>query len=339
MDTRPVDSIKVGTRHRKVLGNVKELADSIAQFGLLHPIVITSHDDLIAGQRRLEAVKLLGWHNVPVRIINLDSILDGEAAENAQRKNLLPSEVGALARALLERETAKAQDRQRAGTAPSGKLPEGGEAREIVARQCGVSRRTLDKILTLLDAAEADHERFGDLVEKMDRAEKVHPCFMELERRSKVEQRTTGDVQEPEAVGAPDAEHSEERAQEESEEESEEQSPGEVRQGSQEVRSSEGSRKRKSAGHRTRHVLQPEVQQTVVGALKQAVGALATCSIRMETVDWDEESAEEVLTWAGEAKTSLDEIFGGIPTDRIPNYPQRDDDAPDHSAEEPKSEA
>ena len=40
-DTRPVNSIVIGERHRKDLGDIDGLAVSIAELGLLHPIVIT----------------------------------------------------------------------------------------------------------------------------------------------------------------------------------------------------------------------------------------------------------------------------------------------------------
>ena len=39
--TLPLSSINVGTRHRKDMGDVKALADSIAAVGLLQPIGVT----------------------------------------------------------------------------------------------------------------------------------------------------------------------------------------------------------------------------------------------------------------------------------------------------------
>ena len=51
----PIDGINVGFRYRKDLGDLRTLADSIGEVGLLHPIVVTSEGLLIAGQRRLEA--------------------------------------------------------------------------------------------------------------------------------------------------------------------------------------------------------------------------------------------------------------------------------------------
>jgi ParB-like chromosome segregation protein Spo0J len=40
----------------------------------LHPIVVRPDDVLIAGVRRFQACKQLGWTDVPVRIVDLDEI-------------------------------------------------------------------------------------------------------------------------------------------------------------------------------------------------------------------------------------------------------------------------
>ena len=39
-DTRPIDSIIVGERHRRDMGDIDGLAASIAEVGLLHPVVV-----------------------------------------------------------------------------------------------------------------------------------------------------------------------------------------------------------------------------------------------------------------------------------------------------------
>ena len=52
--------------------------------GLLHPIVVTSDNILIAGARRLAAVKALGWEEVPVTVIDLQEIPKGAFAENTR---------------------------------------------------------------------------------------------------------------------------------------------------------------------------------------------------------------------------------------------------------------
>jgi len=66
-DSMPVDAIRVGHRHRKDMGDIDALARAIEELGhLLHPVVVRADGTLIAGARRLRAIQLLGWKNVPV---------------------------------------------------------------------------------------------------------------------------------------------------------------------------------------------------------------------------------------------------------------------------------
>jgi ParB family chromosome partitioning protein len=95
-----IDQIKVGFRYRKDLGDVRALAESIEEVGLLHPVVVTPEGRLIAGQRRLAACRILEWNDVPVTVVDLYQAARGEALENFVRKDLLPSEIVALKRAV-----------------------------------------------------------------------------------------------------------------------------------------------------------------------------------------------------------------------------------------------
>src|SRR5690625_6939359 len=63
---RTVDSIHVGNRHRKDLGDIDALATSIQRDGLLQPVTITPDGVLVCGARRLAAIKQLGWRTVNV---------------------------------------------------------------------------------------------------------------------------------------------------------------------------------------------------------------------------------------------------------------------------------
>lgn len=66
---RPIDAIDLGFRYRQDLGDLRPLAESIEEVGLLHPVVVTPEGRLIAGQRRLAACRLLGWAEVPVTVV------------------------------------------------------------------------------------------------------------------------------------------------------------------------------------------------------------------------------------------------------------------------------
>jgi ParB family transcriptional regulator, chromosome partitioning protein len=72
---------------------IRRLAESIAEHGLLQPVVVRRVDDhyqLIAGERRFRAAKQAGWVDVPVNVIDADDRQSAELAivENLQRKDL-----------------------------------------------------------------------------------------------------------------------------------------------------------------------------------------------------------------------------------------------------------
>jgi len=78
-------------RQRKELPNVPILADSIKRLGLIHPIVITRDMALVAGERRLEAVRLLGHTHVNCQFLDeLDPTIAHaiELEENIKREAL-----------------------------------------------------------------------------------------------------------------------------------------------------------------------------------------------------------------------------------------------------------
>jgi ParB-like chromosome segregation protein Spo0J len=163
-----IDSIKVGKRHRKDLGDIEGLAASIEEVGLLHPPVITPDGELIAGARRIAAGKLLGWKDTPVRLIDLDQIVRGEFAENTHRKNFLPSEIASIMGALEPIERAAAKQRQSRKISGTGE-----ETRDRIGAYVGKSGRTIEKIKAVVEAAEAEPEKFGKLKEDMDRTGRV----------------------------------------------------------------------------------------------------------------------------------------------------------------------
>ena len=85
---------------RKVFdeASLQELADSIAEHGVLQPLTVRPLSDgyyqIIAGERRWRAARLAGLERVPVRIITADDRMTAELAliENLQREDLNPLE-------------------------------------------------------------------------------------------------------------------------------------------------------------------------------------------------------------------------------------------------------
>jgi ParB family chromosome partitioning protein len=97
-----IASIRIRKRIRKDLDEIDDLAESLNRFGQLHPIVITRRKTLVAGRRRLEAAKSLGWTTIEATILGTSDAkrrLELELEENVQRSPLRHDEIeAALAR-------------------------------------------------------------------------------------------------------------------------------------------------------------------------------------------------------------------------------------------------
>jgi ParB family chromosome partitioning protein len=88
--------IIIKKRVRKNLGDLASLMDSLRRHGLLNPVVVNSGNELIAGHRRMEAAKRLGWKTIDVRVVDGDDkadLVEMEIEENTQRKNLTTDEL------------------------------------------------------------------------------------------------------------------------------------------------------------------------------------------------------------------------------------------------------
>ena len=67
-----ISDIKVKKRVRKDLGDLDALKQSLRTYGLLNPITLNSKYELIAGERRLEAAKAIGWENINAIVLGRD---------------------------------------------------------------------------------------------------------------------------------------------------------------------------------------------------------------------------------------------------------------------------
>jgi ParB family chromosome partitioning protein len=100
-----IADIKVEGRFRKNLGDLKALARSIKQLGLLQPIVVTKATRrLVCGERRLRAVQMNGEETILCHLLDIADadIPKAVAAENVEgyRDDLTPAERRALKRDL-----------------------------------------------------------------------------------------------------------------------------------------------------------------------------------------------------------------------------------------------
>jgi ParB-like chromosome segregation protein Spo0J len=187
--TLPLAEIVVKGRARKDMGDIDALAASIVEIGLLSPVAVNSRKELVAGGRRLAAVRKLGWTRVPVQYVasadDAAVALKAEREENVCREPLKPTELVELGQRIKALEGPKAEARMLSGQ-PSGcgNLPQGpaGKVRDKVAEAVGVSPRTWDKMEAVAEAAEEEPETFGDLPAVMDQVS-VHAAHERLVAR------------------------------------------------------------------------------------------------------------------------------------------------------------
>lgn len=108
--TLPIDKIEPNPdqpRNQFDEDTLQELSDSIKQYGMLQPILVTPKDDfyeIIAGERRWRAAKQAGLKKIPVIIKNYteQEIVEISLIENIQREDLNPIEEAFAYKRLLE---------------------------------------------------------------------------------------------------------------------------------------------------------------------------------------------------------------------------------------------
>jgi ParB family chromosome partitioning protein len=172
-----IKDIKIGSRIRQRLGNLTSLANSMKLLGQLQPVLVSPLKTLIAGQRRIEAAKRLGWTEIEaVETDTLDNAvlkLKAERDENTERAKLVPSEMAALAKELRALEKPEAEKRKastqfgkhggRKKTPPANK----GKTQEKLAEAVGTSASNLRKIEAVTKAAEKD-PTLAPVIKEMD---------------------------------------------------------------------------------------------------------------------------------------------------------------------------
>ncbi|MGB8253567.1 MAG: ParB/RepB/Spo0J family partition protein [Anaerolineaceae bacterium] len=108
----PVESVVPNPRQPRARINpeeLQELAESIREHGIIQPLIVSrapegNHYVLIAGERRLEAARLINLQSIPVilRQANDQDRLELALIENVQRADLLPLETAEAYRQLNE---------------------------------------------------------------------------------------------------------------------------------------------------------------------------------------------------------------------------------------------
>ena len=88
--------IKLKKRIRKNPGELQPLMESLRSHGLMNPVVVNSRFELIAGYRRLEAARRLGWEHIEATVLEKTGelpMLELEIEENVQRRDFSNEEL------------------------------------------------------------------------------------------------------------------------------------------------------------------------------------------------------------------------------------------------------
>lgn len=138
-----IDRIIVSDRVRTAFGDVQNLADDIQAHGLINPVTVTSDLKLLAGERRLRAMKSLDFKQVEVRVINVvdeQHALEIEISENIFRKDFSKIERIDCAKRLERIESVKAKERQGTRTDIMQNFAQckEGTTRDLVAKKIGI---------------------------------------------------------------------------------------------------------------------------------------------------------------------------------------------------------
>lgn len=195
-----LDNIIVGDRVRKDMGDLAALAASIKRHGLLHPVVVKKDRTLVAGHRRIEAARRLGWEEITVTIIDVEDLLSAERDENTERKDFTPTEAVAIGRLIEEAERPRAQERSRQAAIRNAarkrdehghivpnhdkvETASHGQTRDVAAKAVGMGVTAYREAKEVVMAAELDQAAFGDLPSQMDESRNVHGAHREMRRR------------------------------------------------------------------------------------------------------------------------------------------------------------
>lgn len=135
----PIDLIDPNPHQpRQVMGDLSELMASIAEKGIIEPLVVRQRGgryQIVAGERRYQAAVQVGIREVPVVVRDIDDteVIEIALVENLQRKDLTPFEEAEALQALAQR---------------------CGYTHEDLARRLGKSRTAITESLSLMNMPE-----------------------------------------------------------------------------------------------------------------------------------------------------------------------------------------
>jgi ParB family chromosome partitioning protein len=179
---KTLDIVK-GFNPRQHLTGISELAANIKKDGLVTSVTVRpkkgkpGHFDLVAGERRVRALDMLGWEELPV-LIRTDLEGDDErskavaVAENSEdgRHNLNPIEIGRVCKELEDKKWPVAR----------------------IAAECGLHQQKVRRCLALLDAPK-DVQKAVEAGE-MSMITGIEVAKLDPKTRAKVKDQLTSDT-------------------------------------------------------------------------------------------------------------------------------------------------
>jgi ParB-like chromosome segregation protein Spo0J len=190
--------------NRKLYGNAPPdlgLLESVRNLGIIEPITLITMRSLdpaeyadgvgriyvLSGHRRFLAAKQLGLKTIPVRWSDLDPndtvAVEQHLIESNRQRVKTQEQIGREAKELLRIESGLAKKRQGARTDIVAKLPPSsmGKARDKAAEAVGMGARTADKLIKIIDAADAGDVRARALLDAVnERKQSIDSAYKKL---------------------------------------------------------------------------------------------------------------------------------------------------------------
>lgn len=72
---RKLSDLKLNSEYLRLDTDVSTLKKSLESVGLIHPVTINQENELLAGARRYQAASELGWEEIPVQVVDRESLI------------------------------------------------------------------------------------------------------------------------------------------------------------------------------------------------------------------------------------------------------------------------
>jgi ParB family chromosome partitioning protein len=173
----PIDQIDANPNQpRQVMGDLSELMASIAEKGIIEPIIVRQRGrrfQIVAGERRYQAAIQVGLREIPIVIREVDDneIIEIALVENLQRKDLTAFEEAEALQSLATRcsytheDMARRLGKSRSSITESLSLNAMPEAVKNLCRLADIH----SKSLLIQIVRQGDHQKMVALVEKLSR--------------------------------------------------------------------------------------------------------------------------------------------------------------------------